>query len=1299
MTEDAERREVSVLAARADVPPDRVATVVRAHKLAQGGNLPAAAFYGLLQEGLPADEAALLATDPGERLRALQGAIDAGAVPEEIDGKPLTASLDDFVPSVAGQFQGLYGDILDPGELETFIGRYVRERRGPDAFWQAVETDPAFADQRRELIDVARLAVLTNKHEPLVAAVHARPDIGQVSDLARLTADDWKSLIGAPGVGVPADTPGATPEEQVDKYAAVILEQVEAAFPTRFFAARLGDGPVAQFLEDQPSYDLKTTYSARFFHEHPEAAVSLDDDGRRQLEGFQRIHRLTGNAEETLALSAKGFDSAQQIARLDRSVFAERHRDILSDGRAEALHAKAQHATAAALALFGEYAADLNRTGMAALPMHNGSQLADVAQEAIPDWESLFGTFDLCACEECASVHSPAAYLVDVLQFLADRDAKAPLFERRPDLGDVELSCENTNTTVPVIDLVNEVLENAVAPPPPFAPLTLDPALEADLTASVVSPALAAAFAPLLHGSASVEALEPGVRWRVWDEAFAYAVAKEGTELQVVARSRTTLGPAARRRAEPQYLNRVAYEELAQSVHPWILPFDLPREEATLFLQQLGVTRRELMEALGPLREESAERAVALAAERLDLADVEYRLLVGKALDPPHAPEHAWGVASFDDITDVRDVLERSDLSGAELDSLLATWFVNPTGAVRVVPEPDAPPDTCDPTRLRVDGLTPDVLDRLHRLVRLWRKLGWTIPDVDLVVRGLGADAAAPSLTDDLLVALDALRELGSRLRLGVRETLALWRLIDTAEPDSLYRRLFLDTPNAAHSEAFRLEAGGEELAQPGGPLSDQAAPLQAALRLNAADLATLIALTTDGTRTLANLSVLYRHATLARQLGLPVSQLLTMIELSGDQPGPPALPGLDPFQRDRPQDALRFVDAVSAIQRSTFDVPTLDYLVRGRAAPASALVPDEAALTGTLTEIRSALAAVPGDDADPVAVRQGIVVERVGSALDVPANIVHPALLRQKTTADPTALDVFLALGGLDDEVVSRANAAAQYALLERLLQVAALVQTLPLPTSRLDWLLSEHDWLLRPPDPSVPVPFEAWLALVELQHLRRRLALEDAATEAVLGALAAVSTADDQPARRAAKRALVETLERWAGWSPADVATLIGAPDDLADRGLLDARCPEDYRTGLLVRLDRAVALAKRLRTTVARAHEWCRTEVSDSDAEAIRAAARAGSDDASWWKVARPINDTLRERAARRAGRLSRGPAGGMAAGPCRRACGRRDLYAHFLIDVEMSACQLTSRIKQALGSVQLFVQRCLHGSRAG
>src|SRR5262249_46715051 len=36
---------------------------------------------------------------------------------------------------------------------------------------------------------------------------------------------------------------------------------------------------------------------------------------------------------------------------------------------------------------------------------------------------------------------------------------------------------------------------------------------------------------------------------------------------------------------------------------------------------------------------------------------------------------------------------------------------------------------------------------------------------------------------------------------------------------------------------------------------------------------------------------------------------------------------------------------------------------------------------------------------------------------------------------------------------------------------------------------------------------------------------------------------------------------------------------------------------------------------------------------------------------------------------------------------------DLYDYYLIDVDMTACMVTSRIKQAICSVQLYIQRCL------
>src|SRR5262249_43334194 len=117
-----------------------------------------------------------------------------------------------------------------------------------------------------------------------------------------------------------------------------------------------------------------------------------------------------------------------------------------------------------------------------------------------------------CDCKDCRSVLSPAAYLVDLLRFLDPPDAEvwqpfltkwktahgsAPypfteqaaftefqddwntqhpgqdpprteimplkvLLSRRPDLEDLQLTCENTNTKLPYVDLVNEVLESYV---------------------------------------------------------------------------------------------------------------------------------------------------------------------------------------------------------------------------------------------------------------------------------------------------------------------------------------------------------------------------------------------------------------------------------------------------------------------------------------------------------------------------------------------------------------------------------------------------------------------------------------------------------------------------------------------------------------------------------------------------------------------------------------------------------------------------------------------------------------------
>ena len=89
---------------------------------------------------------------------------------------------------------------------------------------------------------------------------------------------------------------------------------------------------------------------------------------------------------------------------------------------------------------------------------------------AYPTLESLFGSLDYCDCPDCRSILSPAAYLVDLLNRLdvaapsaGFQNPQAALFQRRPDLQYLPLTCTNTNTALPYIDIVNETLEFFVA--------------------------------------------------------------------------------------------------------------------------------------------------------------------------------------------------------------------------------------------------------------------------------------------------------------------------------------------------------------------------------------------------------------------------------------------------------------------------------------------------------------------------------------------------------------------------------------------------------------------------------------------------------------------------------------------------------------------------------------------------------------------------------------------------------------------------------------------------------------------
>jgi hypothetical protein len=83
-------------------------------------------------------------------------------------------------------------------------------------------------------------------------------------------------------------------------------------------------------------------------------------------------------------------------------------------------------------------------------------------ESSLPSYDRLFRDLDLRGADDTRSVCSPAAYLADLLQLLHDHFQNPALVQRRPAIEGIPLDAENTYTTLPYLDIVNEVLAASV---------------------------------------------------------------------------------------------------------------------------------------------------------------------------------------------------------------------------------------------------------------------------------------------------------------------------------------------------------------------------------------------------------------------------------------------------------------------------------------------------------------------------------------------------------------------------------------------------------------------------------------------------------------------------------------------------------------------------------------------------------------------------------------------------------------------------------------------------------------------
>jgi peptidoglycan hydrolase-like protein with peptidoglycan-binding domain len=1394
LVENEKTQDVTFLSNQTRHATDRIVHAILSHRHAEEsrpptGNtgVPPEAFYAWLRQGLPTEPSALLSQDWSVLSSALVEAVKNNIIPPgfETEAK-LKATFESLYawrirvalqspPNTKRMTLGsLVKDVLaEPTLQERFISAYS-EHSGPiENFWQTLEKDPQLGTHANELKFGVIVANLGQSHPPLLKAIQSTPRLKDLKDLASLNENAWLALITEHGVGTPEHIDDANEPEKARLYARSLADAVEAAAPTEFFVARLnetvfvGRDDLSKFFRANPSFDIKNTRVGEFLKSNPDALNTLEDKRAavHQLEGLQRLYRLNPRFESTVALNTDNH-SAVTISRMGQNVFVTSYGRHFKDvTQAKEMHAKAQHVSAAAIALVADVNPGMNSVGLNAVPAN--------AVPEIPELSTLFGSLDFCSCGDCQSVNSPAAYLVDILSFLKDRKAKLPeptpeeptpeplsvkdlLFARRPDLGEIELTCENTNTALPYVDLVLEVLEDAVAPPPAFVSFELDIDRIADLDRAALSSELEAAFAGKVLDHATIRVRRPGESWIVDDESFSYSVRKqENGKPKLETRGRQTEGPQSERAANPQYTNRVAYETLRNAVFPWSLPFDYDYEQVKAYLAHLGITRAQVMENFIEGDRLDVLQNTALAHAYLGLTSSEASLITSSDPSSPwllwgFADENSDGLSWLEKIKNLDEFLRRSGLEYTELLYLLETRYVNADQELEIVSVDPNEVDTCEIEKLALRGLSATIASCIVRFVRLWRKLKWSMFDLD---RALPPNS---DLTDDFLVQLSHLSRLKKWFNLPVQRLLAFWAPIDTTH----YTKR--DAPGqpvipSLYDQLFRSRAGinpldpsfTEDPLELTGPLVDHAEGIAAAVGVSVADVSAMLVNTAifaaglNSKLDLPNLSLLYRHFTLMRALRLSVDDYHIVLAL------------VDPAPFTSPTRTVLFVETVSEIKDSGLSFAELDYLLRPQSGTVSSMVLEEPVIVDQLREL--------GQELEKGAIKESIarkLAETFGFEIRV-VSLLEPqwtSLMDPRLAEANRFLLARLADPTLDDpgKEFIRENFEVQFADLIRLHKISAIASHFTIGRELLEWLLSHGEEqglfdLRNLPIVSTTAGFQKWTSLGNL------LALRSTFSRGEQGLLEVLELTQRSPA--AEQDEILDKLVEQTSWDRTELDFLVGPSG-------FDLTFPDDFKNErALLRLQDCFALLKRLGISAQQAQKLSGPDVGPEGAQGVRQAVRAKYDDAQWLKIAKPLRDVLREK--QRAALVAylvinikvplkqlqtphpdlsindKGPAvrelqqkfnaaganpplsingefnqatqdalvvfqnrngitdhSGVGASTWtaldlvrRNLFDLNDLYELFLIDVEMAPCMMTSRIKQAISSVQLFVQRCL------
>ena len=565
----------------------------------------------------------------------------------------------------------------------------------------------------------------------------------------------------------------------------------------------------------------------------------VDDVDRERILKNLRAHQrafLVGrlDAGTALTLLDSGFDAARKIVALNPDEFGKA--SGLPPKEAVVVHyAATKAATAATLKSVA-----VHQIGKATTPapVRTSEDARDYLVK-IPGYSTLFpDDFGFCDCEDCGSVLGLPAYFVDLMFFVETNildhlppPAQLPIHlkGRRDDLWTLDLTCEHANEVVAYLDLVNEILEKHVS----------------------------------------------------------------------------------KQLGLPQGAD--VWGRIAEKNPSFALPFDLPLARIETYLGHFGKRRLDAAVAFG------ADESVRARA-RLGLSEIDAEMIATPAavnftgLTPAETAflSELYGELSVYQngsvestgfsVVFVSQVLDVTGASREELGELLATAFVVGAARPTIRSGRSSPASIQNDTEV-IEGLKAGHLDRLHRFYRLSRHVPWTVPELDRTLSRLTGNALCSGLDDKALLRIARLLELEEQLGLSVEELCGLWSELPNDELDGqpgLFDALFnapqlaslgtpipyTDTPLGSFQHPSFNPAGTSVP-----PDDNTLARLLVGLRVSDQELVQLLVKlalplglgpNSKLALSIRNLTLLYRHATLARCLGVTVAGLFQLLEVAG---------------------------------------------------------------------------------------------------------------------------------------------------------------------------------------------------------------------------------------------------------------------------------------------------------------------------------------------------------------------------------------------------------------------------------